>query len=212
MWKCSSAFLFLIFSFQLSAQDANESFGLSLRGGIIASQVAGDGFGGFDKIGFFLGPGIERKFNDKSAFEVDLLFSHKGSRKNSSPDKGDFLSYQLNLSFIELPLLYKFYQRNFIYGIGIGPAFLINTKEIDTDGIELDSRNQFNDINAEFYLCMDYTLGKNSLLSFRFSNSVTPIRNTIATGRNQLNFWRRIFSNGQYNTVIEFGYTHLIGQ
>ncbi len=202
--------LFSFFSIiQLQAQE--EGFLLGLRIGGVGSQVAGDGFGGFDRLGFFAGPSVERRLNEKNSFEVGLQYILKGSRKNINPDRGDFISYRLNLSYVEMPILYKLHQRNFVYSVGIGPEFLISTKEIDNDGVELNTRDQFNDISLSLYLGMDYSITDQSFISFRFSNSLTPLRNGIATGTNQLNFWRRIFNQGQYNTVIEFGYKRLIG-
>ncbi|MEM7161932.1 MAG: porin family protein [Bacteroidota bacterium] len=198
----------LLFCSSLISQDG---FKLGLRGGLVGSQVAGDGLGGFDKLGFFLGPSVERELGNNNSLEIGLQYISKGSLKNINPDKGDFLSYKLNLSYVEMPILYKFHQERFIYALGLGPEFLITTKEIDNDGIELDSGDQFNSISVALYIGMDYSFGEKSFMSIRFTNSLTPLRNTIATGTNQLNFWRRIFNQGQYNTLIEFGYKRLIG-
>lgn len=204
--------LLLCVSSIANGQNAEEGFTLGLRGGIIASQVAGDGWGGFDKIGFLAGANIERKFAENKGFEVGLQFIQKGSVKNSDPDNGDFQSYKLALSYIEMPILYKFYQSPFIYDVGFAGEFLINTKEIDNDGIELDSRDQFNDVSLAFHLGLEYEIADRSYLNIRFTNSLSPIRNAVATQTTQLNFWRRIFNKGQYNTLIEFGFKRLIGQ
>ena len=204
-------FALLISSFSFG-QSAEDGFTLGLRGGIVASQVAGDGWGGFDKFGFFAGADIERKFKKNAGFEVGLQFIQKGSIKNSNPDKGDLRSYKLSLSYIELPILYKYYQGKFIYDVGLSGEFLINTKEIDNDGIELNSRDEFNDISLSLQIGMEYEIAERSYLNFRFTNSISPIRNAVALQTTQLNFWRRIFNKGQYNTLIEFGYKRLIGQ
>lgn len=214
MWKYSSIlFLFIAISFSSISQEANqEGFTLGLRGGIVATQVAGDGWGGFDKFGFFGGANIERKVSQNKGFEIGLQFIQKGSVRNSNPDKGDFLSYKLALSMVEMPVLFKFYQEPFIYDVGLAAEFLINTKEIDTDGIELDTRDQFNDISIGFHMGLEYELADKSFLNLRFTNSLSPIRNSVAVETGQVNFWRRIFNNGQYSTLIEFGFKRLIGQ
>jgi len=206
-WLIASLFV-LTSQFGIS----QDGFQLGIRGGLVASQVAGDGFGGFDRLSFFAGPSIERRLNETNSFEIGLQYTSKGSRKNINPDKGDFLSYRLSMSYVEMPILYKLHQENFVYSIGVGPEFLINTKEVDNDGITLSSRDQFNDVSVCLYIGMDYELAEQSYFSVRFSNSLTPLRNGIATGTNQLNFWRRIFNKGQYNTVLEFGFKRLIGQ
>lgn len=214
MWKCNRLILIfaLLFSSFSSGQSVEEGFTLGLRGGLIASQVAGDGWGGFDKFGFFVGADIERKFKKTAGFEIGLQFIQKGSIKNSNPDNGDFQSYKLSLSYIELPVLYKYYQGKFIYDLGFSGEFLINSKEIDNDGIELNSRDEFNDISLSLQIGMEYEVTDGSYLNFRFTNSISPIRNAVAVQTTQLNFWRRVFNKGQYNTLIEFGFKRLIGQ
>ena len=215
MWKFSNILIifFSVLSFSSTSQEVGqEGFTLGLRGGIVASQVAGDGWGGFDKFGFFGGANIERKISENKGFEIGLQFIQKGSIRNSNPDKGDFLSYKLALSMVEMPILFKFYQDPFIYDIGLAAEFLINSKEIDTDGIELKTRDQFNDISLGFHMGLEYELAERSLLNLRFTNSLSPVRNSVAVQTGQVNFWRRIFNNGQYSTLIEFGFKRLIGQ
>ena len=193
----------------VSQEDQTNTFLLGARGGISATQVAGDGWGGFDKLGFFAGLSTEYAWTEKAGFETGIQFIMKGSRKNARPDDGDFLSYKLNLNYVEVPLLYKYYQDRLHFDLGLGAAFLLSSEEIDQDGIELQTEDTFNAIILNFQMGMNVEMADNHFATIRFTNSLTPARSSGVTFvDNTVNFWRRIFSNGQYNTVLEFGYKY----
>lgn len=192
-----------------SQEDQTNTFILGARVGLSATQVAGDGWGGFDKMGLLGGFSTEYAWNEKAGFETGIQFIMKGSQKNARPDDGDFLSYKLKLNYVEVPLLYKYYQDRFHFDLGMGAAFLLSSREIDQDGIELATENTFNSLVLNFQMGMNVDFSNNHFFTVRFTNSLTPVRSSgVVFVDNTVNFWRRIFSKGQYNTVLEFGYKY----
>ena len=190
-------------------EDQLNTFLLGARTGITATQVAGDGWGGFDKLGFLAGLSTEYAWSESAGFETGIQFVMKGSQKNARPDDGDFLSYKLSLNYVEIPLLYKYYQDRFHFDIGLGGAFLISSKEIDQVGIELDTEDTFNSMVLNLQMGMNVELTEKHFATVRFTNSLTPVRSSgVVFVDNTVNFWRQWFSKGQYNTVLEFGYKY----
>lgn len=199
----------LIPFFCFSQEEQTNTFLLGARAGITATQVAGDGWGGFDKIGLLAGLSTEYAWTEKAGFETGIQFLMKGSQKNANPDVGDFLSYKLKLNYVEIPVLYKYYQDRFHFDLGLGAAFLLSSEEIDQDGIILDTEDTFNRITLNLQMGMNVDLTNNHFFTVRFTNSLTPIRSSgVVFVDNTVNFWREIFSKGQYNTVLEFGYKY----
>lgn len=97
--------LFLILHQCSFAQD--RKFHLLLSLGVNATQVNGDKLAGFDKFGLNVGAGVKRSFGPKSAWQIEFLYSEKGSKDVVSPNNPvpDTL-FQFN--YIDVPLVYSY--------------------------------------------------------------------------------------------------------
>ena len=89
-----------LFVFLLSGVHAqNVGGGLSLAG--IASQIDGDQWGGYKKIGYHIGGWAYYDFSDALALQVEILHSHRGSRELV---KG---FGQISLNYLDFPVLLR---------------------------------------------------------------------------------------------------------
>jgi Outer membrane protein beta-barrel domain len=98
--------LLFISTFQIS-KSQDRKFHLLLSVGANASQVNGDKLAGFDKFGLNIGAGVRRSFGQKSAWQLEFLYSEKGSKdvvstNNPVPDT----LFQFN--YIDVPLVYSY--------------------------------------------------------------------------------------------------------
>jgi hypothetical protein len=105
MKKLVCCIVFLLFIQSSYSQDRR--FHLLLSVGANASQVNGDKLAGFDKFGLNLGAGVRRSFGAKSAWQLEFLYSEKGSKdvvstNNPVPDT----LFQFN--YIDVPLVYSY--------------------------------------------------------------------------------------------------------
>lgn len=127
------ALISLLFLANLSYGQKFES---SISLGLLPSQVDGDGIGGFDKISYYGGIGIQAPFKN-GRIRVEAHYDRKGSRfKNSS------YTYRFNyLDFIPTYHYYFSEEVSFGGGLYIGKTLAAKT------GIS----GNLNDISSQFY-------------------------------------------------------------
>lgn len=104
-----ACFLTLIWTSSLYGQ----RFSVGPALGLVASQVDGDGFQGYDKLGLRIGLRAEAHLNPNIDLVIELLYEQKGSRFEST--ELDYLDQGKNrilvFDYAEIPLLIRFYHR-----------------------------------------------------------------------------------------------------
>ncbi len=194
--------LFIFFTIAFVAQAQNK-FRAGLKAGISTSQVEGDTYGGFDKFGFDGGGTLNAKLNEKWAAQFEILFIQKGSKHIGDANKGDLSFYLMQLNYVEVPLLLQYKQKKFTFEIGPGIGYLISSKEYDQNG-EVINAVPFHTTEVSASIGINYQIYKNLGMTWRYTNSMLPIRQ-YASGAS---FW---FNPGQRNNVIAFTLTYTFG-
>jgi hypothetical protein len=204
--------LFLLFSSLIVVENASAQRilgGISL--GMNLTQVDGDDFYGFKKVGLNIGPMVAIPFGKKSNWSVsmELLYSQKGSFHNSS---NDTLDYKLVQDYVEIPVLIHFTDKKIISGgVGFSYGQLVNYKETHT--VFFDSlykpQNSLsnNDISviADLQIRLWYRLWAN----IRYQYSMKSNRQVLITDPNNPN---NPDTRDQYNNVISFRLTWMFNQ
>lgn len=185
------------------ASHAQTRFKAGLKAGIATSQVEGDTYGGFDKFGFDGGATLQAKVNEKWAAQFEILFVQKGSKHVGDANKGDLSFYLMELNYLEVPLLLQYKQKKFTFEIGPGVGYLISAKEFDFNG-DIYNPIPFNHTEVSANLGINYQIYKNFGITWRFTNSILPIRK-YASGAS---FW---YNPGQRNNVLAFTLTYTFG-
>ena len=97
--KINATILLVLINLGIQAQNFNA--GLTL--GIAATQVDGDGYGGFDKAGPIGGIWVSRNFHRNWFGRMELRYTQKGSYAKTSTETSSF--YRMRLHYFEVPLL-----------------------------------------------------------------------------------------------------------
>jgi len=160
------------------------------KGGLIAgvntSQIDGDGYGGFNKVGFIFGGFVSRNFNEKLTGQFEMIYIGKGSVKPAHPDRGDYTFRKIHLDYIEMPLILKIFPEKllkkenlkFIFDIGLSYSVLMSNKEMDEFG-EVDIIKPFKSGELSYQIGINYAISENLFVNFRSSRSITPIANKV---------------------------------
>lgn len=127
-------FALFVFSFVISSTQAQLEFEGGLKIGGITSQVAGDTYAGYNKIGITGGGFIEVLFSDKNSFQMEILYSNKGSRNKPDTKNGDFSYYRLKLNYIEIPVSYIFHRDKLALEGGLYYGILLNSSQDNGSG------------------------------------------------------------------------------
>jgi opacity protein-like surface antigen len=188
--------LFLIFIIAPTALFSQQFEG-GFFGGLSASQVDGDRFSGYNKVGITAGAYFTRKINRKVNWKTEIRYIQKGAYEKSTEINPTF--FKTSLHYAEIPMLAQYFYNNKIYlEAGLVPEILLASKEENEDGIiPADQSKPFHRFTLEASAGAGYFLTNNIAAGFRYTYSVLTARDH-ASGQTYM------FNRGQYNNVLSF--------
>lgn len=213
--------LFLIESSLLFGQ----AFKAGLIGGISTSQVDGDTYAGYNKIGLLGGVFVSKTFSSKNKWSasMELTYIQKGSRKIPHPIKLDFTEYYLKLNYVEVPLVVKYIlgedrrinngdsllgdKRKIELEGGIAIGTLVRSEERDAFGL-LPQGTSFQKMDYSIVFGINYSIIKNVFINIRTEYSILPVRKG-AIGSYYQNWTYKILSPGYYNNLVIFSLRYM---
>jgi opacity protein-like surface antigen len=195
----------------LKAQQAIEqTFRPVFSAGMIASQVDGDTYGGYSKIGYFLGIGINRQLSRLLEIEFALTLLQKGARHNyaldsasrNNPNNPFFLS---RLSYLEVPLVLKFNYKRFKAEVGGAAGYLINNPPYIATNNPTYPDAGYRNFDFSYIIGAGYKISPNVLLNLRFEYSIVTIHpyTTSYVGIYHGQFPFSLFNRGLYNNLLQ---------
>ncbi len=177
-----------------------QSFKGGVTLGLAATQVAGDGYWGFNKAGIFAGGWVNFDYGEHSALQLELAYFQKGSRHNPNYEKNpaDF-PYIFRVDYVELPLLYQFKTGRFIIETGPSMGVLVHYYEASDQLIISDKENANRPTRLTFQLNLGMQIVINERISagLRANSSMINIRQNNVTGDAKRLFWF-----GQFNDAL----------
>lgn len=187
----------------------------TFSGGLVAgatfTQVDGDTYYGYNKLGIAFGGMVYAHFNEQCGASMELLYAQKGSRGvnvTESPYIGTYVEkYFMNLNYIEVPFMFHYIYYNTDFEAGISYAYLIKSSEwIEADQpVIIDPvLNRFNTADLEYILGISRRFYKHYYVNARFQYSILPIRPTyrVPVGFSYGN-------DGQFNNLFELRILYL---
>ncbi len=188
-----------IFSQRYYSNPEYNLFTGGLVGGVNFTQIDGDSYKGYDKMGLNLGGIVYLPFGTDMdlpipgtiALSMEVLFNQKGSKGGLNAAYG-VLSQDIDMLYGEVPIMINWYRgsRKSIIGMGFSAGFLGFREELVDRGLgaQLVRGNKFNFVDFSFVLSPSIHLWKGIHLNPRFQYSLIPIRKNDGIGnRNQFN-------------------------
>ena len=192
--------LFFILAILLHSGLLAQSFKGGITFGLAATQVAGDGYWGFNKAGIFAGGWINFDYYEHSSLQIELTYFQKGSRHNPNYEKNPaYFPYIFRVDYVELPLLYQFKTGRVIIETGPSMGVLMHYYEASDQLIISDKENA----NRPTRLTFQLNLGMQIVITDRISaglranSSMINIRQNNVTGDAKRLFWF-----GQFNDAL----------
>lgn len=184
-------FMAIISTSVISAQE----FNAALYSGVVASQVDGDTYAGYNKAGLVLGGYVNRFLNKKLATQMGMRYIQKGSKE--ADDKINTY-YMIQLHYIEMPLTLRYYyfdKVDFEGGLALG--YLIKGLEAKNNDLYLEEANPaFDSFDISAMAGLSYHFNDKLSASAHFVYSLTAIRPFFPNLPN--------IKGGQYNNVLHF--------
>lgn len=173
-------FIFLIISLTSHAQE-EEFFQGQFNAFGLLSQVAGDGYSGYKKIGWNVELGVALKGNsDSTSYYFGVGSRRIGSRELNNSGAGLETTFNYSLDYVFIPFRYQSYLYGLQYEIGPSLMRFVNGKKEFFNGIQ-----STNDEYRNWQLTLDVLIGYqvNNKLTFKgfIHQSLTPIEKVEST-------------------------------
>lgn len=147
------------------------------------TQVDGDTYFGYHKVGLNAGGVVYVRFTRVFGASMELIYSQKGSRGESvleSPAIGTYVSkYFMNVNYAEVPVTLHIISHGIDVEAGVSYARLINSSEwVEADQpVTIDPvLNRFNTSDFEYIFGIGRKVYKRLYANIRFQYSITSIR------------------------------------
>lgn len=156
----------------------SQNINIGASAGVNASQVSGDGYGGFNKAGLIVGLYSDFDISPTFNMQFEINYSQKGSRRNPNTSEGDTEFFLMRMDYIEVPVLLRVQKDRFTYEAGFYYGQLVNSYLEDENGpFEIPPQwNQFKENDFGGLIGINFNFTENIIMNWRFSNSVVPFR------------------------------------
>lgn len=193
----SKIYLSFSFIFCLSMMAFGQRFEGGFTGGLVASQVDGDTYAGYNKLGVSLGAFVSTPLNQKSDIQFEIKYITKGANKKVT--ETDPRMYTSQLNYIEFPLIFKYKSSEKIaWELGAAGGYLYSFSEKDENGpLNTTGSAKFKPFELSAILGFKYSFSKHLGVNIRFSYSILPIMDFGQTTA-------YYFKSGAYNNLFNF--------
>ncbi len=209
--KKTIIFIILTCLFFLQGRLFSQKFDGGILAGGLVSQVDGDDWAGYSKLGYLVGGFVQLEISPNFSFQMEMEYIQKGSRKPSNIDSGDYKTYLLRLHYLEIPVLfqYTFFKR---LSVEAGPAFDILLGSLEEgDGLEIppDYQQPLRPVALAGIIGASVYITRHLKAAFRFNYSILSLRKPQPFGTPGTRHWRKIFFEwGQYNNVMSLSVSY----
>jgi hypothetical protein len=183
-----------------------QTFHGGIMAGITASQVDGDSYAGFNKVGLQGGVYVNTMLVGRLGARMEIKYAARGARKPVSSD--DTQVYQLTLHYIDLPVMlhYDIYRITRLE-LGIVPGYLFDKQGKDNGGRLPESfLVAFRKFDLGSLIGISLILSDRFSLNLRYSYSLLSIRDPDKAGGFYGWFGRILgLNSGDYNNYLSFG-------
>lgn len=164
---------------QINAGNPESTTFTVFEGGIYAgmnlSQVDGDNYAGFNKLGLNAGPVVHINFTPTWSVSLEIDYTQKGSR--SKPDPNNFNTYHLSMQYVEVPVLANYNDKNrLIFQAGLAYGRLFGVKEV-INGVTNSNTEAFYNDELSYVVGGTFLIGdlKHFGVNVRYEGSITAV-------------------------------------
>ena len=162
-----------------SAVLGQRTFGATLLAGFNASQIDGDDYAGFNKVGLNVGIRGDILLSEKMQVGMELIWSQRGSRSELLAGQSGVPQLKIDLDYVQVPVLFKYndwyiedgdyYRVHAFTGLSYGRLMRAKAENSFFEGqTELFRKNDIG-----FHIGAGYLFNENLALTIRFNRGLT---------------------------------------
>jgi hypothetical protein len=196
-------FLFILWLALPALFTHSQNFEGGVLVGLTASQIDGDAYRGYNKVGLQGGGWVRRMFTYTLGGQMEIRYVQKGALKRNTVDDPTYRRTALH--YIDVPLVAQYvYNKSVVFELGISPEVLIAAKQEDENGSLPIPDPQFNFFTMSATAGIGYRFLEILSVHFRFSYSILPIR-AHPSGQTYL------LNQGHYSNVLNIALYYQLG-
>ena len=182
--------LLLTMTASMKGQQINAGF----FGGLNVSQVSGDFYKGFNKLGFTAGVFVNSPIEKNFYWQAEIKYGTRGVYEG--PSQGDASLYKSSYHIVELPLSINYlFDEKVMLELGISPEVLITERFWDENGLMAESSYPDNRrFGLSVFAGIGYWFNDRMMAGLRYTNSAIPFRDPEE--------WNNPQYRGYFHTVI----------
>lgn len=187
--------IFSIIFFLISITTFGQSFNAGLFGGMTASQVDGDYYSGFKKLGLTTGVYVNREISTNIYWQLELKWVMRGAYEGPTDYNPNSL-FRSVYHYIEFPLsVHYIWNEKFQIEGGFSPEVLINVKFWDADGLQDPSMYPENrPFGLSVFAGAHYWFTEVTSVGIRYTYSAFPFRDPQE--------WHNAQNRGYFHNVL----------
>lgn len=181
-----------------------QQLNMAVFGGINVSQVGGDSYAGFNKLGLSAGFLINQLIDKNIYWQAEIKYGTRGVYKG--PTDMDQTLYRSGYHILELPIsVHYLYNAKLFVEIGTSPELLIAALFWDENGL-LDSSSYPDNrrFGLNVFAGIGYWFKPRLMAGVRYTNSAIPFRDPEE--------WNNAQYRGYFHNVISITMAYKVGQ
>ena len=181
---------------------SGQNFNAGLFGGLNVSQVSGDTYSGFNKLGFNAGVFVNRLIDKNFYWQVEIKYGTRGVYQG--PTDNNQSLYKSSYHILELPLSVNYvFDEKIQVELGTSPEVLITTFFWDENGLMDKSTYPDNrTFGLSVFAGLGYWFTDRMMAGLRYTNSAIPFRDPEE--------WNNSQYRGYFHNVISLSLAYRI--
>ena len=167
---------------------------IGVYGGITASQVDGDSYSGFNKLGGTAGLFFNKHIDFNLYWQAEIKYVSRGVYKG--PSDNDQTLYRSTFHYVEVPLsVHYLVQEKYFFELGSSPELFIAAAYADENGVlNPEGLPDMRKIGLSVFAGAGYWFSERMMVGLRFSYSAIPFRDPQE--------WNHPRYRGYYHSVL----------
>jgi len=197
--------VFVLLAF-VSINAYSQRFNGGILAGVTASQVDGDSYAGFDKLGLLGGVFVNTTLVNNIGAQIEIKYTGRGARKKTSEEDPDI--YKVSLHYIDIPVMLNLtVKEKIVTEAGLVTGYLFAASGEDNGGkLPAESLAEFNKFDIAWLIGFRYKITDNISAGMRYSYSLRSVRDYANTAANYSWIGNLFGYNiGDYNNYLTFG-------
>lgn len=183
-----------LYLISLAVSLPGQEFNAGIFGGVNVSQVSGDTYSGFNKLGFNTGVFVNRLIDNHFYWQAEIKYGTRGVYQG--PTDNNQSLYKSSYHILELPLSVNYlFDGKFQLEVGTSPEVLITTLFWDENGkIDKSTYPDNRRFGLSVFAGLAYWFNEKIMAGLRYTNSAVPFRDPEE--------WNNAQYRGYFHNVI----------